>query len=76
MCWPVSFQEVPDYASQFVAIDHLESKPLKGLRVGVIRETLEEGVDPEVISSVRDAVSHLEELGCIVTEVSFFPLSL
>lgn len=37
----------------------------------MIRETLEEGVDLEVISTVRSAVSHLEELGCIVTEVTF-----
>ncbi|KAL0301394.1 UNVERIFIED_CONTAM: Glutamyl-tRNA(Gln) amidotransferase subunit A, chloroplastic/mitochondrial [Sesamum radiatum] len=71
-----SKREVPDYQSQFVAIDYLESKPLKGLRVGVIRETLENGVDSEVISSVRDAVSHLEELGCTVTEVSLPSFSL
>ncbi|KAK4394769.1 Glutamyl-tRNA(Gln) amidotransferase subunit A, chloroplastic/mitochondrial [Sesamum angolense] len=71
-----SKREVPDYQSQFVAIDYLESKPLKGLRVGVIRETLENGVDSEVISSARDAVSHLEELGCTVTEVSLPSFSL
>lgn len=50
-------------------MDYLESKPLKGVRVGVIRETLDDGVDPEVISSIRGAASHLEELGCAVTEV-------
>lgn len=37
---------------QFVSKDFFEAKPLKGLRVGVIRETLDDGVDPEVISSV------------------------
>lgn len=47
----------------------MDSKPLKGLKVGVIHETLEDGVDSEVISSVRGAVSHLEELGCTVSEV-------
>ncbi|KAH6764095.1 Amidase family protein [Perilla frutescens var. hirtella] len=71
-----SKQEVPDYASQFVALEYLESKPLKGLRVGVIHETLENGVDSEVISSVRGAVSHLEELGCTVSEVSLPSFSL
>lgn len=65
------FQEIPDFTSQFISQDNLESKPLKGLRVGVIRETIEEGVDPEVISSIRGAASHLEELGCTVTEVFF-----
>ncbi|XP_057796153.1 glutamyl-tRNA(Gln) amidotransferase subunit A, chloroplastic/mitochondrial [Salvia miltiorrhiza] len=71
-----SKQEVPDYASQFVPLDYLESKPLKGLRVGVIHETLENGVDSEVVSSVRGAVSHLEELGCTVSEVSLPSFSL
>ncbi|KAK6142263.1 hypothetical protein DH2020_022611 [Rehmannia glutinosa] len=71
-----SKREVPNYASQFVPIDYLESKPLKGLRVGVIRETFEDGVDSEVISTVRDAVSHLEELGCTVSEVSLPSYSL
>lgn len=65
------FQEVPNYASQFVPVDYMESQPLKGLKVGVIHETLESGVDSEVISSVRGAVSHLEELGCTVSEVYF-----
>lgn len=65
------FQEIADFTSQFISQDNLESKPLKGLRVGVIRETIEDGVDPEVISSIRGAASHLEELGCTVTEVFF-----
>lgn len=65
------FQEVPDFTSQFISKDILDSKPLKGLRVGVIRETLDEGVDAEIVLSIRAAVSHLEELGCIVTEVLF-----
>ncbi|KAK4364032.1 hypothetical protein RND71_015390 [Anisodus tanguticus] len=71
-----SKREVPDFASQFVASDHLDSKPLKGLRVGLIQETIEDGVDPEVISSIRGAASHLEELGCTVTEVSLPSFSL
>ncbi|XP_009800995.2 glutamyl-tRNA(Gln) amidotransferase subunit A, chloroplastic/mitochondrial [Nicotiana sylvestris] len=71
-----SKREVPDFASQFIARDHLDSKPLKGLRVGLIRETIEDGVDPEVITSIRGAASHLEELGCTVTEVSLPSFSL
>lgn len=47
----------------------LESKPLKGLRVGVIRETLDDGVDSGVKSAILGAVSHLEELGCTLSEV-------
>lgn len=47
----------------------LDSRPLKGLKVGLISETINDGVDAEVVSSVQDAASHLEALGCTVTEV-------
>lgn len=66
------FQEVPDFTSQFTAVDSLESKPLKGLRIGLIRETLDNGVDGEVNSVIRAAASHLEELGCSINEVYIF----
>lgn len=65
----ISLQEVPNYTSQFMSINSLESRPLKGLRVGVIRETLDDGVDKDVVSSIVGAGSHLEDLGCTVTEV-------
>ncbi|KAM7497676.1 hypothetical protein LguiA_022090 [Lonicera macranthoides] len=70
-----SEREVPNF-SQFLTKDVLESKPLKGLRVGVIRETLGDGVDPNIIDSIRGAASHLEELGCNVNEVSLPSFSL
>lgn len=66
------FQEVPDFTSQFSAVDSLESKPLKGLRIGLIRETLDNGVDGQVNSAIRAAASHLEELGCSINEVFIF----
>ncbi|KAI3730382.1 hypothetical protein L1987_61552 [Smallanthus sonchifolius] len=71
-----SKREVNDFTSQFISKDYFESQPLKGLRVGVISETLGDGVDQEVVSSIRGAVSHLEELGCTVTEVSLPSFSL
>ncbi|XP_010689948.2 glutamyl-tRNA(Gln) amidotransferase subunit A, chloroplastic/mitochondrial [Beta vulgaris subsp. vulgaris] len=71
-----SMREVPEFASQFTSLDILESKPLEGLRVGIIRETLEDGVDENVVSSIRAAASHLENLGCLVTEVSLPSFSL
>lgn len=66
----------PDFASQFAPGDSLESQPLKGLRVGIIRETLGDGVDAEVISSIQSAASHFEDLGCTVTEVLFTKIFL
>ncbi|KAJ9554016.1 hypothetical protein OSB04_018061 [Centaurea solstitialis] len=71
-----SKREVNDFTSQFIAKDFFESQPLKGLRVGVIKETLGDGVDQEVLSSIRGAISHLEGLGCTVTEVSLPSFSL
>ncbi|GFZ05724.1 amidase family protein [Actinidia rufa] len=71
-----SKRQVPAFTSQFISKDLLESKPLKGLRVGIIRETIDDGVDPDVISSVCGAACHLEALGCIVTEVSLPSFSL
>ncbi|GKU89154.1 hypothetical protein SLEP1_g3331 [Rubroshorea leprosula] len=71
-----SKQEVPDYASQFISATFLKSRPLEGLRVGLIRETIDEGVDSGVKSVIHGAASHLEQLGCMVTEVSLPSFSL
>ncbi len=46
-------------------------QPIRGLRVGLIRECFEqEGLDPEVQDSVRAAAAQLETLGCELVEVS------
>lgn len=64
-------QDVPEFQSQFLSMDHFESKPLNGVKVGIIRETLEDGVDSGVRSATQEAASHLEALGCVLTEVFF-----
>ncbi|KAK7387048.1 hypothetical protein VNO78_27524 [Psophocarpus tetragonolobus] len=71
-----SKQDVPNFQSHFVSVSSLESKPLKGLRVGLIRETIDDGVDAGVISAIRAAALHFEELGCSVNEVSLPSFSL
>ncbi|TKW06894.1 hypothetical protein SEVIR_7G270900v4 [Setaria viridis] len=71
-----SSQDVPDYASELVSLDSLESKPLNGVRIGIIQETLGEGVDTGVVSSIKGAASHLERLGSVVEEVSLPSFSL
>ena len=58
--------------SHFSTANMLGSRPLEGLRVGLIRETLGEGVDSGVASVINRAVSHMEELGCTIKEVFFF----
>ncbi|MCS5690479.1 Asp-tRNA(Asn)/Glu-tRNA(Gln) amidotransferase subunit GatA [Cyanobium sp. FGCU-6] len=55
---------VPDYRAAL-------EQPLKGLRVGLIRECFEaKGLDPQVKASVRAAADQLAGLGCELVEVS------
>ncbi|MCR9291188.1 MAG: Asp-tRNA(Asn)/Glu-tRNA(Gln) amidotransferase subunit GatA [bacterium] len=57
--------EVPDYLAEL-------GRPLKGLKVGIIREQVEHAA---LEAEVRDAVSHtqrmLEELGASILEIDF-----
>ena len=63
---------MPNFLSHFDYASSLESKPLKGLRIGLIHETIEDGVDAGIVSAIRDAASHFEALGCSVNEVLHF----
>jgi aspartyl-tRNA(Asn)/glutamyl-tRNA(Gln) amidotransferase subunit A len=55
---------VPDYRAAL-------SKPVAGLKVGLVRECFEaEGLDPQVKASVMAAAAQLEALGCELVEVS------
>jgi aspartyl-tRNA(Asn)/glutamyl-tRNA(Gln) amidotransferase subunit A len=55
--------EIPDY-TQFLLPD------LKGKKVGVIRETFGEGLDPTVAQVVRIAIEQLKALGAEIQEIS------
>jgi len=55
---------VPDYVAALAG-------PLRGLRVGLIRQCFEaDGLDPQVKASVLAAAEQLEALGCELVEVS------
>jgi aspartyl-tRNA(Asn)/glutamyl-tRNA(Gln) amidotransferase subunit A len=55
---------VPDYSAAL-------QSPVKGLRVGLVKECFEaDGLDPQVKSSVLAAAAQLEALGCELVEVS------
>jgi aspartyl-tRNA(Asn)/glutamyl-tRNA(Gln) amidotransferase subunit A len=62
---------VPDYVAEL-------GRPLKGLRVGVIREFFDQGLEPEVGRLVQDAIVTLRAEGAAVREVSLpaLPLSV
>jgi aspartyl-tRNA(Asn)/glutamyl-tRNA(Gln) amidotransferase subunit A len=54
---------VPDYAAEL-------EKPVKGLKIGVAKEYLGEGLDPEIRRSIEAAIQKLAGLGCEIVEVS------
>jgi aspartyl-tRNA(Asn)/glutamyl-tRNA(Gln) amidotransferase subunit A len=54
---------VPDYVAEL-------EKPVRGLKIGVAKEYLGAGLDPEVRAAVADAVEKLSRLGCEIVEIS------
>ncbi len=62
---------VPDYAAALDA-------PLAGLRIGLVREFFEKGLDAECEARIREAIAVYEKLGARVQEVSCpnLPLSV
>jgi aspartyl-tRNA(Asn)/glutamyl-tRNA(Gln) amidotransferase subunit A len=62
---------VPDYASAL-------SQPLKGLKIGVLREYFDKGLDREVEQHVRAALDVLRAQGAVIRDVSLpsLPLSV
>jgi aspartyl-tRNA(Asn)/glutamyl-tRNA(Gln) amidotransferase subunit A len=54
---------VPDYLAEM-------EKPVKGLKIGIAKEYMGEGLDPEVRKAVEAAVQKLASAGCEIVEVS------
>jgi aspartyl-tRNA(Asn)/glutamyl-tRNA(Gln) amidotransferase subunit A len=54
---------VPDYTSEL-------NKPVRGLKLGVAKEYLGEGLDDEVRQAVESAIEKLKGLGCEIVPVS------
>jgi aspartyl-tRNA(Asn)/glutamyl-tRNA(Gln) amidotransferase subunit A len=54
---------VPDYVAEL-------DKPVKGLKIGVAKEYLGEGLDVEVRVAIEAAIEKLASLGCEIVEVS------
>jgi aspartyl-tRNA(Asn)/glutamyl-tRNA(Gln) amidotransferase subunit A len=62
---------VPDYVAEL-------GRPLAGMRIGLLREFFDTGLDPAVGRCVREAIEVLQRAGAIVREVSLpsLPLSV
>jgi aspartyl-tRNA(Asn)/glutamyl-tRNA(Gln) amidotransferase subunit A len=54
---------VPDYVAEL-------EKPVRGMKIGVAKEYLGEGLNSEVRKAVEAAIQKLADLGCEVVEVS------
>src|ERR1700737_3392459 len=54
---------VPDYVAEL-------QKPVRGLKIGVAKENLGEGLDPETRSAIEAAIQKLASAGCEVVHVS------
>ena len=63
------WQPISEYASKLITLNDFKSKPLDGLCIGIITETVGDGVDPDVSSAIMSAASHLEGLGAKITKV-------
>jgi aspartyl-tRNA(Asn)/glutamyl-tRNA(Gln) amidotransferase subunit A len=64
-------EPVPDYAAAL-------NRPLKGLRIGLLKEFFETGLDAENEKRIREALAVYEKLGATLREVSLpnLPLSV
>ena len=60
---------VPDFTQGLEEVERFASRPLEGKRIGIIRETIGEGVSPGVNAAFDRAAQHLATLGAEVHEV-------
>jgi aspartyl-tRNA(Asn)/glutamyl-tRNA(Gln) amidotransferase subunit A len=62
---------VPDYAAELAT-------PMKGLRIGILKEFFGSGLDPAIEKAVRETLATWQKLGAVVKEVSLpnLPLSV
>jgi aspartyl-tRNA(Asn)/glutamyl-tRNA(Gln) amidotransferase subunit A len=64
-------REVPDYQAAL-------NQPLKGLRIGLLKEFFDQGLDPRIEALLRTALEQLRVQGATLTDVSLpnLPLSV
>jgi len=65
--------DVKDSTSLKIEVGNISSnlkRDLKGLKVGVIKELLAEGVEDDVKTAIEDSVKRYEKMGAIIKEIS------
>ena len=61
--------QVPSYLSEIKDIAK-QDKPLRGLKMGIVKEYFGEGIDPKAEKLVREAIAQLEQLGAEPVNIS------
>ncbi|KAK9789921.1 hypothetical protein WJX73_004326 [Symbiochloris irregularis] len=64
-----STQDIPDFTQGLEPRESLQSRPLQGVRIGVVQQMMGEGVAEGVTAAVDRACRHLESLGAELLEV-------
>ena len=59
-----------DYAAALAPAEALSSKPLAGIRLGLVTETASAGVQPGVAAALRAFAAHAASLGAEIVDVS------
>ena len=60
---------MPDFTQSLQSRAAMDSKPLQGLRLGVVQQMLGPGTAPSVAAGLQVALQHLESLGASLQEV-------
>ncbi len=69
----ISGQDARDATSASQAVEDYEvacGKDIKGLRIGVVKESLAEGADPQVVAALEQAMDVFKQQGCHIRTVS------
>lgn len=66
----ISGYDKKDSTSLNVKVPDYSFGDVKGMKVGVIKEFLKEGVSPDIIDAINETIKRLKEGGAIVDEVS------
>lgn len=61
--------KVPDYTQTL-------TRSLKGLKIGIPKEYLNEGLDKDIAKAIQDAIKEYEKLGCSIHDISLPNTSL
>lgn len=72
----MTFPTTDEFASALTPSDKMSAMPLKGMRIGVIHDTIGPAIEDDVLEKVLLTSKHMEDLGACVEEVSMSTFEL